>query len=92
MAGKKNLKKSLEDELKKMLEATGEPSEGRMKLIALGIKMCALNAKIEESEYGDFFRNEDGEAEGVSEKMGREKSRKAKSESAPSSPEESRTH
>jgi hypothetical protein len=59
MAGKKNLKKSLEDELKKMLEATGEPSEGRMKLIALGIKMCALNAKLEESEYGEFFRPDD---------------------------------
>jgi hypothetical protein len=59
MAGKKNLKKSLEDELKKMLEAIGEPSEGRMKLIALGIKMCALNAKLEESEYGEFFRPDD---------------------------------
>ena len=56
MAGKKNLKKSLEDELKKMLEATGEPSEGRMKLIALGIKMCALNAKLEENDFGEYFR------------------------------------
>ena len=34
-----------------------EPSEGRMKALALGIKMCALNAKLEESDYGDFFND-----------------------------------
>ena len=66
MAAKKNLKKSLEDELKKMLEATGEPSEGRMKLIALGIKMCALNAKLEENDFGEFFRDDEpGSTSGV---------------------------
>jgi hypothetical protein len=59
MAAKKNLKRSLEDELKKMLDATGEPSEGRMKLIALGIKMCALNAKLEENDFGEFFRDDE---------------------------------
>lgn len=59
MAAKKNLKKSLEDELRKLLEATGEPSDGRMKLIALGIKMCALNAKLEENDFGEFFRDDE---------------------------------
>ena len=73
MAGKKNLKKSLEDELRKLLEATGEPSEGRMKLIALGIKMCALNAKLEENDFGEFFRDdESGSTGGVSERKGKE--------------------
>ena len=43
-----------------MLAKTNEePSEGRMKLIALGIKMCALNAKLEENEYGEYFRPDD---------------------------------
>lgn len=58
-ARKKDLKASLEEEIKTMLANTAEPSEGRMKLIALGIKMCALNAKLEESEYGDFFNDTD---------------------------------
>lgn len=55
MAAKKDLKATLEKQISDMLAAEGEPSEGRMKLIALGIKMCALNAKLEENEYGDFF-------------------------------------
>lgn len=68
MAAKKDLKASVEEEIKKMLVSTEEPSEGRMKLLALGIKMCALNAKLEESEFGDYFRPDDesGSAGGLS--------------------------
>lgn len=55
MAKKKDLKKTIEDGIVAILESSEEPSEGRMKALALGIKMCALNAKLEESEYGDFF-------------------------------------
>lgn len=57
-AKKKDLKTSIEEQIKDMLANTAEPSEGRMKLLALGIKMCALNAKLEENEYGDFFNDE----------------------------------
>lgn len=60
----KDLKKTVEGEIAKMLGSTEEPSEGRMKLLALGIKMCALNAKLEESQYGEFF-DESGNASGV---------------------------
>lgn len=59
MSKVKDLKKSVEDEIQSMLKSQSEPSEGRMKLLALGIKMCALNAKLEESEYGSFFGEPD---------------------------------
>ena len=55
MARKKNLNDTVEEQLAAMLASEEEPSEGRMKLIALGIKMIAVKAKLEESEYGDFF-------------------------------------
>ena len=56
MSRKKELKTTIKDELQRMLEATtDEPSEGRMKLLTLGIKYLAVEAKLEESEYGGFF-------------------------------------
>ena len=61
MAKKKELKVRVEEEINRLLDADGEPPEGRMKLLQLGIKMCALNAKLEENEYGDFF-NDDPES------------------------------
>jgi hypothetical protein len=54
-AKKKDLKETVEQGIRDVLEAKDEPSDGRLKALALGIKMCALNAKLEESEYGDFF-------------------------------------
>lgn len=71
MATKKSkagdLKDSVESQIKALMDSTEEPSDGRLKLLALGIKMCALNAKLEESEYGDFFNDdaESGAASGV---------------------------
>lgn len=62
-AAKKDLKATVEQGIVDILESKDEPSEGRMKALALGIKMCALNAKLEESEYGDFFT--DGDAGSV---------------------------
>lgn len=65
---KKDLKGSIEQQIMDMLDSKEEPSEGRMKLLALGLKMCALNAKLEETEYGDFFNDDDptgGRAGGV---------------------------
>jgi len=59
MSKKKDLKKTVEEGISKILESTEEPSEGRMKALALGIKMCALNAKLEESDYGDFFSTDE---------------------------------
>ena len=58
MSRKKELKTSIKDELQKMLESNVEPSEGRMKLLTLGIKYLAVEAKLEESEYGGFFEEE----------------------------------
>ena len=60
---KKDLKATVEEGIKAILESKDEPSEGRMKALALGIKMCALNAKLEESDYGDFFSEKDDERE-----------------------------
>lgn len=66
MPRKKDLKTIIEAEIAEMLESKDkEPSEGRLKALALGIKMCHLNAKIEESTYGDFFN--DGDAGSLSE-------------------------
>ena len=48
MARKKDLKVTVERQISDMLESKDEPSEGRMKLLALGIKMLAVNAKLEE--------------------------------------------
>lgn len=74
MAKKKDLKAVIEAEIAEMLEAKDkEPSEGRLKALALGIKMCALNAKLEESTYGDFF-SDAGDAGSVSEREARSKS------------------
>ena len=60
MGKKRDLKKVVEEGISALLESKDEPSEGRMKALALGIKMCALNAKLEESDYGDFFNDEPG--------------------------------
>lgn len=59
MAKKKDLKETVEQGIADLLESKDEPSDGRLKALALGIKMCALNAKLEESEYGDFFNSAD---------------------------------
>ena len=60
MSRKKELKTTIKDELQRMLEATtDEPSEGRMKLLTLGIKYLAVEAKLEESEYGSFYEELD---------------------------------
>lgn len=55
----KSLKETVEEGIMAVLKATEEPSDGRIKALALGIKMCALNAKMEESEYGDYFKDDD---------------------------------
>lgn len=54
-----NLKKKVETELGKMLQAKDEPSEYRMKLLKLAIGFLAVQAKLEENEYGDFFKDGD---------------------------------
>lgn len=59
MAKRKPLKSMVDEQLADMLESTDEPSEGRMKLIGIAIKKLALDAKLEESEYGDFFSSAD---------------------------------
>ena len=51
----KDLKQTIETEIAQMLEGKDEPSEGRMKLLKLGIGFLAVQAKLEESEYGGFF-------------------------------------
>lgn len=64
MARAKELKDTVKSELARMLADTAnEPSEGRMKLLKLGIAYLAVEAKLEESEFGDFFR--DGDAGSV---------------------------
>lgn len=59
-AAKKELKDTIADELAAMLSnKEQEPSEGRMKLLKLGIGFLAVQAKLEENEYGDFFNDPD---------------------------------
>lgn len=58
MTKKKDLKSRVDSELEKMLDAVEEPSEGRMKLLNIAIKKLALDAKLEESTYGDFFNDD----------------------------------
>lgn len=55
MARKKNLGTMVDDELIAMMESKDEPSEGRLKVLNTAIKKLALDAKLEESEYGGFF-------------------------------------
>jgi hypothetical protein len=64
MSKKKDLKTQVEQQLSDMLESGEEPSEGRMKLLKLGMTMLAINAKLEENDFGGFFR--DDEPGGVS--------------------------
>ncbi len=72
MTKKKDLKTQVETQLSDMLESKDEPSEGRMKLIKLGITMLAVNAKIEESDFGTFFKDiPDGDTSGLSEQPGK---------------------
>lgn len=60
MARRKDLKTSIETEIVEMVQAKDkEPSDGRLKLLALGIKLLAVNAKLEENDFGDFFRDAD---------------------------------
>ena len=59
---KKELKETIKDELGKMLAKNEEPSEGRMKLLTLGIKYLAVEAKLDENQYGGFFDG-DGDTE-----------------------------
>lgn len=74
-AKKKDLKETVEEGIRAVLEATVEPSDGRLKALALGIKMCALNAKLEESEYGDFF-NPAADADPGNQEKGQRRTRK----------------
>lgn len=54
-----DIKKAIEKQLTNLLKDAAEPSEGRMKLLKLGIAYLAVNAKLEENEYGDFFKDPD---------------------------------
>lgn len=58
-AEKKDLKSTIEAEIASMLSTKDEPSEGRMKLLKLGIGFLAVQAKLEENEYGGFFTGDD---------------------------------
>ena len=61
MSRKKDLKGAIEDELRTMLGKTEEPNEQRMKLLKLGIGYLAVQAKLEESEYGGYFNEGTGD-------------------------------
>lgn len=75
MAKKKDLKATVEEQLAELLADEAEPSEGRMKLLKLGIAYLAVNAKLEESSYGEFFNPNDelGDAGGLPQQPGGEK-------------------
>lgn len=71
---KRDLKQTIEDEIAAMLSVKDEPSEGRMKLLKLGIGFLAVQAKLEENEYGGFFVGDgDGATGGIPVKPAREK-------------------
>ena len=73
MPKKKDLKRTVEDGIVALLDSQEEPSDGRIKALMLGIKMCMLNAKLEESDYGEFFNPDDpGDAGSVQKLKGKE--------------------
>jgi len=53
-----NIKEAIERELVSMLDSKGEPNDARMRLLKLGIGYLAVNAKMEEDEYGGFFNSD----------------------------------
>lgn len=56
-----DIKKVTEKQLAELLRDKAEPSEGRMKLLKLAIAFMAVNAKLEEAEFGEFFKKDDDE-------------------------------
>lgn len=59
MGRKKALKTLVDEQITSMMEATAEPSEGRMKLLAIAIKKLALDARLEENDYGGYFNDDE---------------------------------
>jgi len=59
MSRKKDLKAAVKAELESLLSEKDEPAEWRMKVIDRAIKFLAVEAKLEESEYGGFFGDTD---------------------------------
>ncbi len=53
---KKDLQAMVEKGITDLIDSKEEPSDGRIKALALGVKMVAIKAKLEESDYGDYFR------------------------------------
>ena len=80
---KEDLKATIESQLTALFEDNAEPSEGRMKLLKLGIAYLAVNAKLEESSYGEFFGQDElgdtgsvqGQPSGAEPDRGRRKKR-----------------
>ena len=65
-ASTNKLKETIEKKLAAMLKADEPPTDAEMKLMTLGIKYLAVQAKLEESEYGDFFNDgPDGDPGGI---------------------------
>lgn len=61
------LKATVEKRLADMLKAKEPPADAEMKMMHLAVKYLAVQAKLEESEYGDFFddRAEAGDPSGI---------------------------
>lgn len=56
------LKATVEKRLADMLKAKEPPADAEMKMMHLAVKYLAVQAKLEESEYGDFFNDDGAEA------------------------------
>lgn len=59
-----DLRDTVKKQLSDMLGKDTEPSDGRMRLLKLAIGFLAVEAKLEESEYGDWL-HADGDSGSV---------------------------
>lgn len=79
----KDLRDTIKSELAKLLAGKEEPPFWRLQAIKLSIGFLAVNAKLEEADYGEFFKST-GEPGSVPEREGKKPStRRAKRVAGP---------
>ena len=54
----KDLKDTIKDQVRSILLGEAEPPPWKLKALEIGLKVVAVELKMEESEYGGFFGEE----------------------------------
>jgi len=75
---KKDLKAAVKAELENLLGEKEEPAEWRMKVIDRAIKFLAVEAKLDENEYGGFYKEGDDDGKHGDTDFGTETSERKK--------------